>query len=85
MAKKPTEVQQVAGAEVPAAIIAQSIVDISKGMKNLLSGPLSERALLVLIQDAAGGKSTVSLQTIRTVLAGISSLERLYTKNIRRR
>lgn len=84
MAKKPLVVKQVEDAEIPAAVLAQSVVDISRGMKILVGGPLSERALLLLIQDAAGGKSTVSLQDIKAVLSGIGDLERLYVRGASR-
>jgi hypothetical protein len=76
--KKPITVKQVEGAEVPTAVLAQSILDISRGMKMLVAGPLNERALLLLIQDAAGGKSHVSLQIIKSVLGAVGDLERLY-------
>jgi hypothetical protein len=76
--KKSVAVKQVEGAEVPAEVLAQSIVDISRGMKMLTAGPLNERALLLLIQDAAGGESHVSLQIIKSVLGAVGDLERLY-------
>lgn len=85
MAKKSIVVKQVEGAEVPATVLAQSIVGISRGMKTLLAGPLNERALLLLIQDAAGGKSHVSLQVIKSVLSATADLERLYVKGVRAR
>ncbi len=85
MVVNPVAVKQIEGAEVPIAILAQSIVDISRGMKGLLTGPLNERALLLLIQDAAGGKSHVSLQVVKSVLGAVSDLERLYVRGMRAR
>lgn len=80
--KKPLAVKQIEGAEVPSVVLAESIVGISKSMKFLMqTSPLSERALLVLIQDACGGRTQISHQTIKQVLNGIGDLERLYVKS----
>jgi hypothetical protein len=64
--------------EVPTEIIAQSIVDMSRGVRKLVNSRLNERALIVLLKDACGGD--VSMQTIQKVLHKLQDLERLYIK-----
>lgn len=72
--------------EVPTEILADSIVAIAAGMKKLRSGRLNDRALFLLIQDAApttGGKyarSPLSIKNIRAVFDGIESLEQTFLK-----
>lgn len=72
--------------EVPIEVLADSIVAIAAGMKKLRSGRLSDRALFLLIQDAApnkGGKygnSPLPVKTIKAVFEGIESLERSFLK-----
>lgn len=84
------EVKQVENAEVPVEIIAQAVVDISVGMKKLLSGTLTEDALVLLIQHAAPNQKKhrhatrvpYPQKTIRAVLQGIASLEKTYIKRV---
>lgn len=72
--------------EVPTEVLADSIVAIAAGMKKLRSGRLSDRALFLLIQDAAPsvggkyGKSALPVKTIKAVFEGIESLERSFLK-----
>lgn len=61
---------------IPTEVMAQAVVDISAAAKKLLAGPLTERAVLVLIHDATG----VPLRTIREVLVGASNLAALYVR-----
>lgn len=72
---------------VPVEIMAEAIIAISQGVKKLRAGPLNERALLLLITNAApmAGKSLysrtpVSQKHVKAVLAGIEQLEREYLK-----
>lgn len=71
--------------EVPTEVIAESIVAISEGVKKLRSGRLNDKALFLLIQNAAplGGhpRGKVSIKNIMDVFAGIESLERTYLKS----
>ena len=64
--------------EVPTEIIAQAIVDISRGVKRLTSARLTERALVVLLKDACGAE--VSVNSIKRVLWKLQDLEKLYIK-----
>jgi hypothetical protein len=77
MAPKPLP-EVVNDAEVPAQIIASSIVAIAEGIRRLRTTRLSDRALLVLIQDAAPEK--IGLDKIRLVLDTIGQLDRKYVK-----
>lgn len=71
---------------MPTEVLANSIVAIAAGMKKLRNGRLSDRALFLLIQDAApnvGGKyrhSPLPVSTIKAVFEGIESLERSFLK-----
>ena len=79
MAKKII-VKQNPEAEVPTEVLAESIKAISEGMRRLRSGRLNDRALFLLIQDAApntGGKyrsAPLSIKQIRAVIEGIDQL-----------
>lgn len=74
--------------EVPAEILAQSIVDVAEAVKKLRATRLNERALFLLIQHAAPnpngkrsyGRSPLSIKQIQAVFEGIESLEREYLK-----
>jgi hypothetical protein len=79
-------VKQVPEKEIPTEVLATSIVSISEGIKKLRAGRLTDRALWLLIQDAApsvGGKfgnAKLSMKEIRAVFEGIESLERVFIK-----
>jgi hypothetical protein len=80
------DVVQQAGAEVTVEVLADAIVAIASGIKRLRSGRLNEKALVLLIQNAApssrsGYKSRkASMGEVEAVLAGIEALERTYLK-----
>lgn len=61
-------------------IIATSIVEISAAMKKIRDGRLTDGAIVLLIQDACGGKSRISRETVKEVLDAIENLEAMYTK-----
>lgn len=79
-------VKQNPEAEVPTEVLAADIQAISQGIRKLRSGRLNERALLLLIQEAApttGGKynrSRVGIPAIRAVLDGIEGLEAAFLR-----
>ena len=62
---------------VPVEVMAANIVDIAQGIKKLRSGPLNDKALLLLIQHSIP-YGRVSRETIRDVLDGVGSLEKTY-------
>lgn len=72
--------------EVPVEVIADAIVGISAGIKKLRAGRLTDKALFLLVQNAApnvGGKynsSPISMREIRAVFEGIDQLEATYLK-----
>jgi hypothetical protein len=55
---------------VPQEVMAKALVDLSRAAEKILMGPLTERALLVLLNDATG----VPMKTIKQVLFGTQSL-----------
>ena len=69
---------------VPTEIIAQAIVDISKGIKKLRAGPLNEKALILLIQNAAPTKDTYGkrygVSEIKDILKGVENLAETFIK-----
>jgi hypothetical protein len=82
---KTISVKQNEEKPVPVEVIAESIVAISSGIKKLLKGPLNERALILLIQDAAPAvgrfkSKPVSQADIKAVITGIESLEETFLK-----
>lgn len=62
--------------EVPAEIIAQSIVEISKAMKVISQTRLSREAIIALIHD----HSKVSKGVIKIVLNNLEHLENFWLK-----
>jgi len=70
---------------MPVEVLAESISSIAQGVKKLLAGPLNERALILLIQNACPtvGKfppRAVTQKEVKSVLDGICSLEKEYLK-----
>jgi hypothetical protein len=62
------------GKPVPTELIAESIREISRGMKALRNGSLNERAILVLLKAS----SNVHMVEIEKVLHAMRELERDY-------
>lgn len=83
---KTIAVKQRPDEEVPTEVLAQEIVALSAGIKKLRAGRLNDRALHLLIQNAApsiAGRyktAPLSLKTINAVLEGIEGLEAAYLK-----
>ncbi len=79
---KKTVVKQTPEKEIPTEVLAESIVAISEGIKKLRAGRLTDRALLLLIQDAAPSirNKPISQREIKAVLEGIENLERAFIK-----
>jgi len=71
-------VEVVEEAEVTTKILASAIVSISEGMKRLRTSSLSDRALLILIQDAC--PSTIGLDKIRMVLDAVGDLRKKFVR-----
>lgn len=75
--KQPV-VKQDEAKPVPVEILAESIKTIAENMRKLRSGPLNDRALLLLIQGASRGK--VGQREIKNVFEAIDNLERTYLR-----
>lgn len=83
MRKTIVTVRQDEHKPVPVEVLAQSIKDISAGIRKLREGPLNEKALLLLIQHATPSKGysgRIGIGEIKNVLDGMESLERTYLK-----
>lgn len=69
-------------------VVAESIAAISEGMKTLKSGPLTEEAIILLIQANARVKSSsgkvvklaITPKVIKSVLDSMESLKETYLK-----
>jgi hypothetical protein len=59
---------------------AQAIIDISSGIHKLLDGKLKKSAIVLLIQEAAGGRGVVSKETVERILNAIASLDKSFLK-----
>jgi hypothetical protein len=75
---KPRPVQVINDGTVTAEILASAIVAIASAANALRSGRLTDRALLILIQDAC--PTTIGLDKIRMVLDAIGNLKKKYVK-----
>lgn len=62
--------------EVPAEILAQSIVDIARGFNQLMQSRLTRYALVVLIHD----KSKIAKRDIEIILNNLEQLEQTWFK-----
>lgn len=80
MSKKQelTEEQKRAQEFVEAA--AQAIIDISRGIHALLDGKLKKRAIVLLIQEAAGGRGAISQEQVSKILDAIAALDKTFLK-----
>ena len=84
---KQIVVKQKPDEEVPTEVLADSIQAIAVGVRKLRGGRLNDRALFLLIRDAAGSygpkrrlKSQLSLRDIEAVFDGINSLESTFLR-----
>lgn len=60
-------------------LLAQSIIQVAEGFEKVLNSPLTQRALIVLLQDGIGqGKITKS--QIKLVLDALPRLKAWYVK-----
>lgn len=85
MATQKTRIKQEQGKEpMPVEVLAESIRSISQGIKKLQEGPLNDKCLYLLIQNAAPSTGRnyqkISIAEIKAVLNGIESLASTYLK-----
>ena len=64
--------------QVPVQILASAIVEIATAFKKVEAGPISQRALVLLIQDACG--SRVNKEQIKLVLDTLPQLAQIYVR-----
>lgn len=80
---KPVTVKQDAEKPVPVEVLAESIKTIAQGIRRLREGPLNDRCLFLLIQQAAPTNARykkLSVGDIKSVFEGIDSLEAEYLR-----
>lgn len=81
MKKQPEiTIGQKPDAPIATEILAKAIVDVAAGMKRILNGPLGENTIILLIQDAAGGRGAISQDDVKRVLRSAARLEELYVR-----
>jgi len=68
---------------VSGEILSQAIVDVASAGKKLLDGPLTKRAIIVLLQDAI--PHNISLYQIESVLEAAANLEKTFVKKTERK
>ena len=71
---KKVTVNNEAGVE----LLAENIIEVSRAAKRLLNSRLTDRAIVLLIQDCCDRR--VGLDTIQAVLRSASTLEATYIK-----
>lgn len=70
----------------PIEDIAQEIAILSEGVRKLLAGRLTERALVTLIRDALPrGLTSVTKSDIREIFYAAANLKELYLKKSKRK
>lgn len=84
---KPVVVQQE-GKEIAPKILAHHIAEVAKGMREALAAGLSEKAIIVLIQNAIPSGSGTSnygqrmpQKDIKAVLLACANLDKEYLSN----
>lgn len=80
MSKSPVKVVQDATDPIPTEVLATHIRAVAQGIRALRKGPgtLTDRALFLLIKDAA--PINIGLREIAAVFGAIGELERLYVR-----
>lgn len=80
--KTKVSIAQASEKPVPIDVLADSIVSIARGIRQLQRGPLNDRALMLLIQHAAPqvNLKPISQKEIKAVFAGIDALEAAYIR-----
>lgn len=77
------KITQPADEQVPVEIIATELSKIADGVAKLRSGPLNEKALLLLIQNAMPTTDRPTLKQIRAVLDAAESLKAQYVRKLK--
>lgn len=80
MGKKKELTEEEKRAQEFVEATAQSIIDLSNGVHKLLDGKLKKSAIVLLIQEAMGGRNAISKEVITKVLDVIVSLDKTFLK-----
>lgn len=90
---KKVIVTQKEDAIVSTEVLAENILAISEGVKQLRKGRLNEKALILLIQHSApkqknrknfGSYVAISARDVKAVLEGIENLAETYLKPLKK-
>ena len=73
------KIKQESEKEVPTEILAQSIVEISQGVRKLRAGRLNDKALRILLSHTSG----LSQKTVAQVLNALEDLEAHYIRKVK--
>ncbi len=74
--KRIVKVKQLPEQKIPVEIMAESIKEISDGIKKMRSGKLTDRAIILLIHDHCN----VSFKDIKSVMDSMQELSSIYLK-----
>jgi hypothetical protein len=80
----PVVIRQNPNNPLPTEIVADAIVQLAAGMRELRSGRLNDRALHLLICEACpsyGNNRRIGMREVKAVLAGIEALERTFLRS----
>jgi hypothetical protein len=61
-------------------LLAASVIQVAEGFEKVLRSPLSDRAIIVLLQDGIGA-TKITKQQIKLVLEALPRLKAWYIKN----
>lgn len=73
------KIKKTEGAEESVELLAQSIIQVAEGFEAMKKSALSERALIVLLQDGIGAGNITKSQ-IKLVLEALPRLKAWYIK-----
>lgn len=59
---------------------AQAIIDLANGVSRLLSGRLKKDAVVLLLQEAVGGRSVISKEMVGRILDACANLDKKFLK-----
>lgn len=79
MAKQPIKIVKSETTPETAELLAASVVQVAEGFARLQKGALTQRAIIVLLQDGIG-QAKISKQQIRLVLDNLPRLKAWYVK-----
>lgn len=80
MAKKPELTEEEKRAKELVEATAQAIVDMAQGIRVILGGRLKKQAIVILLQEAMGGRSNVSKEFLSKMLDEMAKLDKTFLK-----